>query len=77
MKLRNMYQRRESYFWLKYWMVRDGASTVAFLQNLRGARYTVMSLETLEGEIFGALFLSAHVTLIAGCLGLGKASSGE
>lgn len=72
MKLRNTYQRGESYFWLKYSLVRDGASTVAFLQNLRGARYAVLSLETLEGEAFRALFISAPWHIDRGVFGTGE-----
>jgi hypothetical protein len=41
-------------FWLKYSLVRDGASTTAFLQNLRGSTHTLMAMETVDGEVFGA-----------------------
>jgi hypothetical protein len=65
------FSKRGESFWLKYSLVRDGASTAAFLQNLRGARYTVMSMETLEGEVFGA-FTSAPWHIDHGVFGTGE-----
>jgi hypothetical protein len=39
---------------LKYSMVRDGASLHAFLKRARGIEYSILALETLDGEVFGA-----------------------
>ena len=51
------YKRGES-FWLKYSLVRDGAATTTFLKQLRGSKYTVMAVETVDGEVFGAFTAS-------------------
>lgn len=45
-------------FWLKFSLVRDGASLHTFLQYARGATHTVLAIETVDGEVFGA-FTSA------------------
>lgn len=41
-------------FWMKYSLVRDGASMHTFLQHARGAKYSFLALETTDGEVFGA-----------------------
>lgn len=41
-------------FWMKYSLVRDGASLHTFLQYARGSKYTVLAIETIDGEVFGA-----------------------
>eukprot|EP00977_Amphora_coffeiformis_P000398 scaffold108_cov162-Amphora_coffeaeformis.AAC.9 len=41
-------------FWMKYSLIRDGASTHTFLRNARGSKYTILALETVDGEVFGA-----------------------
>jgi hypothetical protein len=41
-------------FWLKYSLVRDGADKTSFLKHLRSEQYTVMAMETMDGEVFGA-----------------------
>ena len=41
-------------FWMKYSLVRDGASLITFLQNARGATYSILAIETIDGEVFGA-----------------------
>jgi hypothetical protein len=46
--------KRGETFWLKYSLVRDGADSTIFLQNLRGSTHTVMAMETVDGEVFGA-----------------------
>ena len=48
------FNKRGESFWLKYSLVRDGASTTTFLRQLRGSKYTVMAMETVDGEVFGA-----------------------
>jgi hypothetical protein len=48
------YSKRGESFWLKYSLVRDGASSISFLQHLRGSKYTLMAMETVDGEVFGA-----------------------
>lgn len=44
----------EDNFWLKYSLVRDGASLHTVLQNARGAKYTIIAMETSDGEVFGS-----------------------
>lgn len=41
-------------YWMKYSMVRDGASLHTFLQYARGSKHTFLAIETVEGEVFGA-----------------------
>ena len=43
-----------SNFWMKYSLVRDGAFSQTFLQHARGAKYSILAIETLDGEVFGA-----------------------
>jgi hypothetical protein len=43
----------ESNFWMKYSMVRDGASMHSMLQHVRGSKYTILAVETMDGEVFG------------------------
>ena len=46
--------KRGETFWLKYSLVRDGADASTLLCNLRGSTHTLMAIETVEGEVFGA-----------------------
>jgi hypothetical protein len=46
--------KRSESFWLKYSLVRDGASASCLLNKLRGTKYAVMAMETVDGEVFGA-----------------------
>ena len=46
-------------FWLKYSLVRDGASTISFLKQVRASPYTLLAMETVDGEVFGGFFCSA------------------
>jgi hypothetical protein len=48
------YSKMGENFWLKYSMVRDGASLHSFLRHARGSKYSVMAIETVDGEVFGA-----------------------
>jgi TLD len=48
------YSKRGESYWLKYSLVRDGASMMTFLQHARGAAYSLLAIETLDGEVFGA-----------------------
>jgi len=41
-------------FWLKYSLVRDGASMHKFLQSAYTSKYSVLAIETVDGEVFGA-----------------------
>jgi hypothetical protein len=41
-------------FWLKYSMIRDGASLHSFLRHARGSKHTILAIETTDGEVFGA-----------------------
>jgi len=52
-------QQQGESFWLKYSLVRDGASITTFLQNLRGSTRILMAMETVDGEVFGAFTSSA------------------
>jgi len=48
----------EDNFWLKYSLVRDGASISTLLSKLKGPSRTLIAIETTEGEVFGS-FTSA------------------
>jgi len=37
-------------FWMKYSMVRDGSSLHSLMQNARGAKYSILAIETTDGE---------------------------
>ena len=41
-------------FWMKYSMVRDGNTLYSFLQHARGSKHTILAIETVDGEVFGA-----------------------
>lgn len=41
-------------FFLRYSMVRDGASMHTFLKRARGVQYSILALETIDGEVFGS-----------------------
>ncbi|GKZ00648.1 hypothetical protein MPSEU_001017000 [Mayamaea pseudoterrestris] len=40
-------------FWMKYSLVRDGASMIALLKAARGTKYSILAIETVDGEVFG------------------------
>jgi hypothetical protein len=65
------YSRRGESFWLKYSLVRDGASASTFLQNLRASVNTLMVMETIDGEVFGA-FTSSPWTIQSSFYGGGE-----
>ena len=46
--------KRGESFWLQYSLVRDGASLDLLLNKARDSEYTILAIETLEGEVFGA-----------------------
>eukprot|EP00529_Nitzschia_sp_RCC80_P003232 CAMPEP_0113446392 /NCGR_PEP_ID=MMETSP0014_2-20120614/3681_1 /TAXON_ID=2857 /ORGANISM="Nitzschia sp." /LENGTH=1120 /DNA_ID=CAMNT_0000337479 /DNA_START=39 /DNA_END=3401 /DNA_ORIENTATION=+ /assembly_acc=CAM_ASM_000159 len=48
------YNITESNYWLKYSLVRDGASIETLLANIRSSTYTVIAVETTHGEVFGS-----------------------
>jgi hypothetical protein len=52
------YKLLECNLWLKYSLVRDGSSLTSLLQHVRGSQYTILAVETVEGEVFGS-FTSA------------------
>jgi TLD len=58
-------------FWMKYSMVRDGASLHTFLKHARGSQYSVLALETVDGEVFGAFTTEAWRTTWS-CFGGGE-----
>jgi hypothetical protein len=41
-------------FWLKYSMVRDGASLSTLRRYVRGAPKTIIAIETTDGQVFGS-----------------------
>ena len=44
----------ESNFWLKYSLVRDGASLSTLLSSVRSSTHTIIGVETKDGEVFGS-----------------------
>jgi hypothetical protein len=48
----------EANFFMKYSLVRDGATLPAMLQRVRGCTHTILAVETTNGEVFGS-FTSA------------------
>lgn len=54
--LRNFfpYALSDSNFWMKYSLLRDGASFHTLLQKTRGAAHTIIAIETVDGEVFGS-----------------------
>ena len=44
----------ETNFWMKYSLLRDGASMHSLLQKTRGAKHTIIAIETVDGEVFGS-----------------------
>ncbi len=48
----------EDYFWLKYAMTRDGASLQGLYDTVRQSTRTLIAIETVKGEVFGAFVSS-------------------
>jgi hypothetical protein len=48
------YKLSESNFWLKFSLVRDGASLETLLTTIRASTYTLIGVETNHGEVFGS-----------------------
>jgi hypothetical protein len=48
------YTVSESNFWLKFSLVRDGASLASLLATVRASSYTIIAVETNHGEVFGS-----------------------
>jgi hypothetical protein len=48
------YNSSESNFWLKFSLVRDGASLATLLSSVRASTYTIIGVETDDGEVFGS-----------------------
>ena len=48
------FTKRGEQFWLKYSLVRDGSSMQTLLHQSKGSDYTVVAIETMDGEVFGA-----------------------
>lgn len=48
------YKVTESNFWLKFSLVRDGASLATLLATIKASTYTFIGVETNHGEVFGA-----------------------
>jgi len=55
-------------WWLKYSLVRDGASLNTMRNYVRAAEYTVLAIETVSGEVFGC-FTSSRWTKHLGYYG--------
>jgi hypothetical protein len=51
--------RARENFWMKYSLVRDGANMLTFLQYARGAQHSLLAIETVDGEVFGAFTAKA------------------
>lgn len=49
----------ESNFFMKYSLIRDGASFIPMLQQIRGSKHTILAIETTDGEVFGAFTSTA------------------
>ena len=47
------YTLMDQNFWMRYSLVRDGASVLTLLQNVRASKHTVIALETTCGDVFG------------------------
>lgn len=45
--------RRGENMWLRYSLVRDGASIHSFLDRAKGSQCSLLSIETVDGEVFG------------------------
>jgi len=45
---------QEENFWLKYSMIRDGASLHTLIGKTRNSARTVIAIETLDGDVFGS-----------------------
>jgi len=41
-------------FYMKYSMIRDGASLQTLLKRARGVQYSILAVETIDGEVFGS-----------------------
>ena len=41
-------------FFMKYSMIRDGASLQTLLKQARGIQYSILAIETIDGEVFGS-----------------------
>jgi len=66
------FAKRGESFWLRYSLVRDGASASTFLRQVRGAQHVLLAMENLEGEVFGA-FTSSPWHIDHGYFGNGSA----
>jgi len=44
----------EQNYWMKYSLIRDGASFHSLLQHVRGSSHTLIAIETTDGEVFGS-----------------------
>jgi hypothetical protein len=58
-------------YWLKFSLVRDGASFETFKQYVRGAKHTILAIETTSGEVFGS-FTSSPWRTQPGYYGTGE-----
>lgn len=47
------YSKSGENFFLRYSLVRDGASMLTFLKRSRGVQHGILALETVDGEVFG------------------------
>jgi len=41
-------------FFMRYSMIRDGASLQTLLKRARGIQYSILAIETIDGEVFGS-----------------------
>jgi hypothetical protein len=52
-------------------LIRDGASFIPMLQQIRGSKHTILAIETTDGEVFGA-FTSTAWKICADYYGSGE-----
>lgn len=52
----------ESNFWLKYSLLRDGASTHSIESKTGLARNTILAIETLDGDVFGSFMIKPWIS---------------
>ena len=59
-------------FWLKYAMTRDGSTMRAMVQQVRNSTKTVLAIETMDGQVFGAFCSSPWIPRGAKYFGTGE-----
>jgi len=60
-------------FWLKYSLSKDGASVRAMVEKMRNSSRSILCIETMQGEVFGAFVSSPWIPRGAKYFGSGEA----